>query len=252
MSNFQSYQPSILPAWLQNQAGLDYAAVLGALKDQIGNAVRTAAVCGMPEVAPVDALNAIGFERQIIRGVSETDQQYASRLRQAFTAWKRAGSATGMLLQLEALYPGIPIVIVQQAAQAYYLNPDTSIANDERLVTVTLADGGWRFDDNGGLPPSQGHWNRFAILFPGPLPPTWVDVQSPPTAMTDPDINEVNNILAIGGKWRPAKALFQYVQVTVGGAGYVYDWPDTFKYNASGFTYNGGATSVVRWRTYPY
>lgn len=239
--SYEAYQPSILPAWLQNQAGLDWAAVLGNLKDRVLNGVRTAAISGMPLVGPVDALPAIGYERQLVRGISETDEQYALRLWGAWEAWKRAGTPLGILLQLEALYPGVPMVLVQQAHRAYSLDPDTTLPTDDRLI-ITYLPGGWRFDANGGLPLSEGHWNRFGLLFPGPLPPTWVDVQAPPTPSTLPSINEVNTITSVVLKWKPAKALFMGTWVVVSGR--VWGWPPTQAWGDPGLLWGNGSQSV--------
>ena len=249
-ASFEQYQPSILPAWLQNQAGLDYAGTLGQLKDEISNAARTAAVCGMPEVAPVSALAAIGFERQLPRGISETDQQYAARLRQAFTAWKRAGSALGILLQLELLYPTIPIVIVQQAHRAYSLNPDTSLDPFDRLIVTSLPSG-FRFDDNGGLPLEEGFWSRFGVIFPGPLPPTWSSIVSPPTSISSPSLDEVNNIINITLKWKPAKATLMWVKAITPG-GLMWGYPPTTIWGSGTISWGGSGGTVITWNPTPY
>jgi hypothetical protein len=251
VSSYAQFQPSILPAWLQNQAGLDWAGVLGTLKDAASNAARAAAVVGMPYAGgPSDALVAIGFERQLQRGISESDAAYAERLRLAWDAWKRAGSALGILLQLEVLYPGIPIVLIQQANRAYSLNPDTSLDPFDRLV-VTPMPAGWPFDFNGGLAPQFGHWNRFGMLFPGPLPPTWTDIQSPPTGATAPTKNEVNNIISVGNKWRPAKALWMWIKVLKPGS-LMWGWPIGQKWGDAGLVWSGGGALTVTWQTTPY
>jgi len=250
VSSFAQYQPSILPAWLQNQAGLDWAGVLGNLKDMVSNAARGAAVVGMPYAGgPSDALVAIGFERQLQRGISESDAAYAERLRLAWDAWKRAGSALGILLQLEVLYPGIPIVIVQQAHRAYYLNPNTSLDPFDRLVVVPLTNG-WRFDANGGLPLSEGFWSRFGVIFPGPLPPTWTSIVSPPTTVSDPDVNEVNGIINVINKWKPAKATAKWIKVIPSGA-LMWGWPPSQLWGGGGLVW-GGSASVVTWNVTPY
>ncbi len=224
MASYEAYQPSILPAWLQGPNGLAYAGVLGALKDEISNGARYAAVAGMPYAGQqADTLAAIGRERGLPRYPSETDAQYQGRLLGAWEAWERAGTPLGIMLQLEVIYPGIPIVLVQQAARAFYLNPDTSLPPLERLVIVDLPGGGWRFDANGGLPLNQGYWSRFGLIFPGPLPPTWVSVVEPPTTGTAPTLAEVNAITSLILKWKPAKATFMWTKVLVSGR--MWGWP---------------------------
>jgi hypothetical protein len=245
--SFSTYQPSILPAWLQGPNGLAYAGALGSLKDTLGNYVRAAATAGCPLATMPDALPAIGYERQLIRGPAETDAQYAERLRTAFDAWGMAGTPLGMLLQIEVLYPGIPVVIVQQAARAFTLNPDTSLPALQRLVITNLNGGGWVFDANSGLPPSQGFWSRFGVLFPGPLPPTWTDIESPPTTSTAPTTAEVNNLIAIVNKWRPAKATAVWIKVVTSGL--IWGWPVTNLWGNSGLTWGG---TVCTWATTPY
>lgn len=249
MSSYEQYHPSILPAWLQGVNGLAYAGVLGALKDEISNAARAAAVVGMPYGGPTDALPAIGYERGLPRYQSETQSQYSGRLRLAWDAWERAGTPLGMLLQLEVIYPRIPIVLVQQAGRAFYLNPDTSLPASDRLVIVTLPHGGWRFDSNGGLPLAQGFWSRFGVIFPGPLPVTWTSVQSPPGPATAPDTAEVNTIIALVNKWKPAKATAMWIKVMRGRQ--LWGWPPGRKWGDSGLKWGGGSPSVT-WNTTGY
>ncbi len=245
--SFEAFQPSILPAWLQGPVGLAYAATLGRLKDQLSNDAIAAATAGMPQSTRADCLPAVGYERQLAKGPAESDAQYAERLRTAWDAWKMAGTPLGMLLQFEILYPGVPIVIIQQAKRAFQLNPDTSLPALDRLV-ITPMPAGWTFDDNGGLPPQEGFWSRFTVLFPGPLPPTWVDIESPPTDGTFPSKSEVNQIIAVGNKWRPAKALWVSIIVVVSGR--VWDWPISQAWDDPGLVWNGGST--VEWQTTPY
>lgn len=224
MASFAEYQPSILPAWLQGPNGLTYAGVLGSLKDDISNGARYAATAGMPYSGQQpDVLAAIGYERGLPRYPSETDAQYQGRLLGAWEAWERAGTPLGILLQLEVIYPGIPIVLVQQAERAFYLDMNTSLPPLERLIIVTLPGGGWTFGANGGLPLNQGFWSRFLLIFPGPLPPTWVGVVSPPTALTEPSLAEVNAITSLVLKWKPAKATFMGTWVVTSGT--EWGWP---------------------------
>lgn len=242
MSDYKSFQPSILPANLQGPNGLAYAGVLGGLKDIISNDARAAAVVGMPNALQPDALPAIGYERQLPRGPSESDAQYAERLRTAWDAWKLAGTPLAILLQLEILYPGIPIVIVQQAVRAFSLNPDRTLPAIDRLVIYVLPGGGWTFDNNGGLPLSEGLWSRFGLLFPGPLPPAWSPV-APPTSMTNPSLNEVNQITEIVLKWKAAKATYMGIQVRVSGI--IWDWPTTQDWNDAGLVWDGVAVRYL-------
>ncbi len=250
MASYEQYQPSILPAWLQGPNGLAYAGVLGKLKDQISDNAKAAATVGMPTAARPDALPVIGFERQLVRGPAESDAQYAERLRTAFDAWALAGTPLGMLLQIEILYPGIPVVIVQQAARAFTLNPDTSLPPLQRLVIQTLGGGGWRFDTNGGLPLSQGFWSRAAVLFPGPLPTSWNDITSPPTATAPnaPTVAEVNTLIKVINQWKPAKVTMKYIAVLV--AGRMWGYPPSQQWGAGTGTWGG--STVIKWQTTPY
>lgn len=239
MSNYENFQPSILPAYLARVNGRAYAATLGMLKDQLSDYARAAAVIGMPNALQPEALPAIGYERQMPRGLSETDAQYAERLRQAWDAWHLAGTPLGILLQLEVLYPGIPIVLVQQALLAFTLAPATVPPGSvyDRLIVYELPAGGWTFDGNSGLPFVNGFWSRFGILFPGPLPPSWTDIVSPPTSLTAPSLNEVNDIIAIVNKWRAAKATFMGINVLVSGL--MWDWPPSQKWDDPGLVWGG-------------
>ncbi len=251
MSSFEEYQPSILPAWLQDINGTNYAGVLGRLKDTVSNYARAAAVGGMPAECIAGLLPAIGYERQLPRGPAESEAHYRERLRTAWEAWRRAGTPLGMLLQFEVLYPGIPIVIVQQARRAFTLNPDTSLPDGERLIILPLPAGSWRFDRNGGLPVEQGFWSRFGVIFPGPLPPTWTSVISPPDGASAPTAAEVNTLIAVGNKWKPAKATWKWIKVAVGGAR-MWGYPPTMKWADPDLVWGMGSGSIVTFNTTGY
>lgn len=236
MSNYESYQPSILPAFLAGVNGLAYAATLGELKDTISDEARAAAVVGMPNALQPEALPAIAFERQLQRGLAETDAQFAERLRTAPDAWQLAGTPLSILLQLEVIYPTTPMYLVQQAVRAYGLQPPVPGGTIyDRLVIYTLPGGGWVFDNNSGFPLTEGFWSRFSLLIYDP-PSTWTDIVEPPTSLTAPTLNEVNDITKIVLKWKPAKATFMGTIVRISGP--IWDWPPDL-WDAPGLDWNG-------------
>lgn len=237
-----------MPAWLGGPNGLAYALALGTLKDQLATRAGYGAQVGLPLVAPPDALPAINFERQIGRGPGTTDAQYAAALADAWNAWPKAGTPLGILLAIEILYPGVPVYLIQQASFAFTLDIDKTLDPYARLKIITLPAGGWKFDNNGGLPYNQGFWNRFGILFPGPWPASWTSPASPPTSMSAPTLNEVNSLIGVVNKWRNGDAAFQWIKLIPSGVR-VWGWPQGGQWGQGNW---GAGGSVITWQSTPY
>lgn len=241
-ATFKNYQPSILPGFLSGPNGFAYAGVLGNLKDQIGNDVRAAAVVGMPNALQPDALPAIAFERQLQRGLAETDAQFAGRLQQAFDAWKLAGTPLAILLQLEILYPTTQIAIITQAGLVFtLLPPAVGLTIFDRLV-ITEIPGGWSFDGNNGLPNVNGFWSRFCLLIYDP-PASWTSITVPPTSGTSPSLNEVNDLTKIVLKWKPAKATFMGTIVRTSGL--LWGYPPSQNWGDPGLVWGGTSSTFA-------
>lgn len=247
--NYSQYMQSLAPAWLRGTFGELWNADHGELVDDWVDRLKQSVKARFAGVCPEDALEYIGSERGLPRGPSETTAAYRLRLLDAWNTWLWAGTPLGILVAIENLYPGIEVHAIPQAGSAFSLNSDTTITPiEDRIVLTTLADfrgePGWKFDDNSGLPPSQGFWSRFCILFPDSagLPAGWAaGAVSPPTGVSTPTKAEVNTLIRTVNKWKPAKATF--VSIIVVTSGNVYGWPPTLAWGDPGLVWGG--TSVI-------
>jgi hypothetical protein len=68
--------------------------------DTLAEFTRIGVIQRYPSLAQTAALSQIGKDRKIFRGISETDEHYAERLRVFKKTWKFAGNAPTLLRQL--------------------------------------------------------------------------------------------------------------------------------------------------------
>ncbi len=95
------------PPWLMGHVGARYMYSAAIQWDTLLEFMRMAVIQRYPTVAQPEALGPLGVDRKILRGLSETDEHYAERLRQFKRTWKFAGNAPTLLRQLwEFMRPG--------------------------------------------------------------------------------------------------------------------------------------------------
>ncbi len=239
MTTYAGYLATAGPSWLQRPNGVAYLGGIGATLDQCVDWYKAGVKASFPGLAGTNgddlALGYLGTEIGMPRGPGETSAHYGERLRKAWEIWPWAGTALGVLLALETQgytsANGAP-VLIQQAGYAYTLtvaDPTMPpVAPETRLVRTTLnnvmGEPGWSFDNNGGLPPSQGLWSRFGVLFPKPLiAPSWNAPASPPLDGSHPSRTEVNNIISTVLKWKNAKSFCVWIKAWESGA--IWGWP---------------------------
>ena len=66
----------------------------------------------MPGQGTPTALGPIGNDRRLVRGIDDTDDNYAARLRGWLTTWKQAGTVEALTLRIHEYLPGRPQVRV--------------------------------------------------------------------------------------------------------------------------------------------
>lgn len=91
---------ALSPPWLNGDMGSRYMFTMGLMWDTLAEETRLGVIQRYPSVADPSALPALGRDRGIIRGISETDAGYAQRLRKFKATWKLAGNAPTLLNQL--------------------------------------------------------------------------------------------------------------------------------------------------------
>lgn len=239
---YREHQPSIAPPWMQGTNGRKWHEQFGAAKDGVGTRARAAVLNELAGECDVSALPFLGVERMLEQGASETDATFRVRLRTAWSEWQAAGGPLALLDQLAAIgytsANGDP-VIVQANGRAYQRSAGGA------LVTTDLGPN-WRI--SGSPPwwwvdPDFANWPRFAVLFPGSgsLPSGWATPTSPPSV--DPGQDEVDQIVRLIRRWKPAKA--RCVGILVVTAGGCWGWPVTDLWGDVGDVWGGD--TVITW-----
>ena len=85
------------PPWLQGDVGVRLIYVIGLHVDRLVEKMFQAQIAHQPGLGTPTALPALGQARLMPRGSTETDTEYAKRLRGSWDAWGYAGSNRGVL-----------------------------------------------------------------------------------------------------------------------------------------------------------
>jgi hypothetical protein len=234
------YMPRAAVVWLKGANGQKWMEATGLSIDQMAELWRSAVRQRFPFFAASDALASLGTERQMERGLTESEATYRNRIHLAWDLWLTAGSHGSMLRVLRDMgYPNA--AIVQQNGMGSTLLGD--VAQMVNLGTNPLLGGipWWTFDTNDLM------WSRFAVLFFPPFPAGWTNIQTPPSPSSLPSDSEVDIIRRTIQKWKPAKATLVGISVMLDGR--CIGWPVRIIGNGTtivpfGAT-NGGA--VVAW-----
>lgn len=177
----------------------------GSILDFQTSLLRTAVKTRMPDYAVSGALPHIGGDRLLVQGPGESDSNFQIRLKTAWDDWARAGTPLELLVQL---YWGgwTGAVVVQQNGLAFTLSgaptagvdptslllttncSSLSVALTSNVTPPTQTSAGrsipagnqwWQFAESRSANPNVSdtdYCNRFAILFPGPLPSQFMTV----------------------------------------------------------------------------
>jgi len=97
---FRSGAQEFSPPWLMGYNGARLMYCQSIIWDALADYTRFGVLQRFPTVANPDALPPLGRDRKIWRGLAETDEHYAVRLRQFKKTWKFAGNAPTLLRQL--------------------------------------------------------------------------------------------------------------------------------------------------------
>lgn len=222
---FSDYLVKLAPTSLQRTRWSKYLGGVGqAFDDLYVAAAKWAVKARFPlDTTPADALNAIGADRLLPRGPSESDDAYRARLRGAWDAWQYAGTPLGLLRALH--YAGFNPAIAVAKGRWYTLDGSLN------LVDTRRPDGsGFTLDGSGGA-----FWSKFNVVFKQPLPASWVSGGVPSVGSDDAKL-----IMGLIKLWSPAWSTCSRVVIVTAGA----IWGDpTLRWGDSGLTW-GGSTVV--------
>lgn len=97
---FRGGAQELCPPWLLNWAGARYVYSQAIQLDATAELLRLGVLQRFPEYAQPGALPYLGRDKGIFRGLTESDENYARRLRQFKSTWRFAGNAPTLLRQL--------------------------------------------------------------------------------------------------------------------------------------------------------
>lgn len=197
--SYRLWRQSLVPTTHQRPAGQAFQGALGDVEDSLIDRAKQAVKARFPLLAPPDALTAIGVERQMPQGPGESTAAYAARLVDAWTAWQWAGTPYGML-------------------RAFYATGYTNV-----VLAQVLGGNQYTLDANGALVISSGgswtptyvgdpFWSRFDLIFPTPLPASWIAGGVPDAASSE--ANFVRSLLRL---WKPGHARVGRILIQTSG-----------------------------------
>jgi len=165
---FRALRKHVAPRWLTEGEGGLVGYALDLMRDAFLDRVRLGFLAGYPqngpngETAPPDALVRMGRDRRVIRGIFETDAEYAARLVTWLVDRRTAGNPFTLMRQLHAYTGsahGVSFRTVDERGNWYSRAADGT-------QTKSLATGNWNWDST--TPASN--WSRFwVIIYPGTL-----------------------------------------------------------------------------------
>ena len=163
----RTIRSSIAPRWLTDGEGGLVGYALDLVKDAFLERARLGLLARLPQndplgttTAPTDALTAMGRDRRVVRGIFDTDVQFAARLKTWLTERKTSGAPFTLLRQLHAYLGtgnGVSLRVVDNSGNWY-------TRSSAGVESSSLATANWNWDGN------TAAWSRFwVIIYPGTL-----------------------------------------------------------------------------------
>ncbi len=257
MSSFRQIRKALAPRWLTTGEGglLGYA--LDIVKDAFMERARLAHLYRFPQQdgngtpGVPDALNAMGRDRRVVRGIDETDTTYAARLPEWLIDRRRAGNPYVLMKQLAAYCgdEGCSFRTVDNSGNWY----SRSSSGTE---TASLNTGNWNWDGD------ADSWARFwVIIYPGTRWPssgqtwgsagTWGNATSTwgSTTITAEQVVTLRSIVA---DWKPAGTSCEKIIIALDPASFSPSAPEPDGLWAKSYKYVGGIAVPSRLTTAIY
>lgn len=122
----------ISPPWLQLENAYRLTYTLGFIADSILDSGYAALRLKMPGAYDYSTLALIGQERKLRRGLTETDEGYALRLRRWWAAARGRGNPYELIQQLRAYNPpGTGIEVIYRSGRRFSLNSSGEVVIDD-------------------------------------------------------------------------------------------------------------------------
>lgn len=171
---FRALRKHTAPRWLTDGEGGLIGYALDLMRDALLQRVYLGLLARLPEngpngeTAPADALVAIGRDRRVIRGLYETDAEYAVRLKTWLVERRTAGNPYTLLRQLAAYCgPGFSFRTYDARGNCY----SRDVNGTETALLSARSTGStvpvWDWDGNPADSTGQVQWSRFwVVIYP--------------------------------------------------------------------------------------
>lgn len=166
-SNFRSMIAAISPTWLNGSVGGRYMYTMGLVFDGLADGASYAIRCRFPDFAPTDALQWLAADRQIDRGLHESEANYATRLRQWLDLWRYAGNTWSVLRALDsAITPDFTALrAVSNTSVWHWYNETDDVNSPPAYIRASPANWDWDSKNWDGLG-SAGWFRLWVIIAP--------------------------------------------------------------------------------------
>jgi hypothetical protein len=204
---FRTLRKFLAPRWLTEGEGGLVGYALDLVKDAFLQRLYQGHLARFPqngpngETAPTDALTAMGRDRRVIRGIFETDAQYALRLITWLDERKTTGNPFTLMRQLHA-YTGTANGVSFRTVD---VNGNWYSRSATGVETSSVDLGNWNWDGD------TAQWSRFwVIIYPGTLwvaestwgSGVWGDTTGTLGSTATPE--HAASLRAIVADWKPA------------------------------------------------
>lgn len=216
MTTFFSVFRKMGPHWLLSEEdgeriGFSVASLVAATAERVRLGLRAR----FPELAPADALPAIGRDREIVRGFAESNASYAARLVRAIDDKRTVGNPYALMAQLRG-YLGVDLMIRTVDMRGNWYTVD-----DDGTKSVALNEGNWDWEGDAAT-----QWSQFWVIL---YPPASLWTAGPDIGDADlwddaigsdgftigstatPD--QVRSVRRIVNTWKPAGTRCRYIIV---------------------------------------
>jgi hypothetical protein len=162
-SRFRRAFRYLMPSWLTTGEGEQVHFSLGIVIDAFAERWRQGVLARFPGYAPPDALAAIGRDRKLIRGLGESDEDYAARLVTWLSKHRVRGNPYALLEQVQAyLQAAVRVRTVDVRGNWYTREFDG-------VESAVLAAGNWDWDAR-----DASRWSSFwLIIYPAGATDPW-------------------------------------------------------------------------------
>jgi len=207
VQTFRDVMEQTVPVWLLGRVGRRYLYAHQVQADAAGDALVAGVQTRFPGYYSNESLPTIGRERRILRGLFESSENYAARLRTWFDTHAHRGSALAMLEQLYLHWApnNFPIQLIARSGLMHTLAVDG---------TITRSQISWNPDA------TPDRWAQWWLIM-------YTDFYG-----NSPSVDDVNDIRAIPWAWNSAHTQGHIILLPTGAE--LWNSPDPIQWSSPG------------------